>query len=134
MSGRAILDAIVAGETSPEKLVEIGSGRLKASRKTLIEALRGYVTPHHRPQLPQLHGITMKGCAIDEDNFRCGGRIVRMGEAPRRIHFGIVESTALGGGVGEPGVPPVAPAIANAVFALTGKRGRDLPLVTSVEV
>lgn len=48
MSGRAILDAIVAGEGNPEKLVELTSGRLKASRKTLIEALRGNVTPHHR--------------------------------------------------------------------------------------
>lgn len=48
MSGRAILDAIVAGETNPEKLVALASDRLKASRKTLIEALRGNVTPHHR--------------------------------------------------------------------------------------
>jgi transposase len=47
-SGRAILDALVAGETAPEKLVELCSTRLKASRKSLIEALRGRVTEHHR--------------------------------------------------------------------------------------
>ncbi len=47
-SGRAILDALVAGETNPERLVALCSGRLKASRKVLIEALRGRVTDHHR--------------------------------------------------------------------------------------
>jgi transposase len=47
-SGRAILEAIIAGESNPEKLVELCSGRLKASRKELIEALRGRVTSHHR--------------------------------------------------------------------------------------
>jgi transposase len=47
-SGRAILDALVAGETDPEKLIALCSGRLKASRKALIEALRGRVTDHHR--------------------------------------------------------------------------------------
>lgn len=76
-------------------------------------------------------GITMKGGAIEQDNFRGGGRIVRIGEAPRRISVDLVESTAAPGGVGEPGVPPVAPAIANAIFALTGKRIRELPLSKS---
>jgi transposase len=47
-SGRAVLDAIAAGETAPEKLVDLTSGRLKASREALIEALRGNVRDHHR--------------------------------------------------------------------------------------
>ena len=73
-------------------------------------------------------GITMKGGAIEQDNFRGGGRIVRINEAPRRTYPSISwRATAAPGGVGEPGVPPVAPAIANAVFALTGKRIRELP-------
>jgi isoquinoline 1-oxidoreductase beta subunit len=55
-------------------------------------------------------------------------RLVRIGEAPRRIHVDIAASDGPPGGIGEPGVPPVAPAIANAVFALTGRRIRELPL------
>jgi molybdopterin-binding aldehyde dehydrogenase-like protein len=78
--------------------------------------------------------ITMNGGAIEQDNFRGAGRIVRMGEAPRRITVDLVNSTAAPGGVGEPGVPPVAPAIANAIFALTGKRFRALPLSKSITV
>ena len=79
-------------------------------------------------------GITMKNGAIEQENFRGGGRIVRIGEAPRRICVDLVESNAAPGGVGEPGVPPVAPAIANAMFALTGKRVRELPLSKSIAV
>ena len=47
-SGRRILDALVAGETDPEKLVQLTSGRLKAGRIVLVEALRGRITKHHR--------------------------------------------------------------------------------------
>jgi transposase len=47
-SGRAIIDALIAGETDPEKLVALTTGRLKASRSTLVEALRGRVREHHR--------------------------------------------------------------------------------------
>ncbi|HYP88693.1 MAG TPA: molybdopterin cofactor-binding domain-containing protein, partial [Polyangiaceae bacterium] len=79
-------------------------------------------------------GITMKNGAIEQRNFRDGGRIVRINEAPRRVHIDIVESEAAPGGVGEPGVPPVAPALANAVFALTGKRVRELPLSREMAV
>jgi isoquinoline 1-oxidoreductase beta subunit len=79
-------------------------------------------------------GITMKDGAVEQRNFRDGGRILRIGEAPKSIHLDIVESDAPPSGVGEPGVPPVAPAIANAVFALTGRRVRELPLSKSVPV
>jgi transposase len=47
-SGRAVLDALVTGETDPEKLVELTDGRLKAPRDLLVEALRGNVRDHHR--------------------------------------------------------------------------------------
>jgi transposase len=48
ISGRAIVRGIIAGETSPEKLLAATTGRLRASRADLIEALRGRVRPHHR--------------------------------------------------------------------------------------
>jgi transposase len=47
-SGRAILKALVAGETDPERLADLTSGRLKATRTELVEALTGRVTAHHR--------------------------------------------------------------------------------------
>ena len=53
-SGRAILTALVAGETDPEQLVTLVSDRVKARRREIVEALRGRVTPHHRFLL-QLH-------------------------------------------------------------------------------
>ncbi len=77
--------------------------------------------------------ITMKKGATEQSNFR-DFRLVRMAEAPRKIHVEVVPSEGAPGGVGEPGVPPVAPAIANALFALTGQRVRELPLVKSVPV
>jgi isoquinoline 1-oxidoreductase beta subunit len=55
-------------------------------------------------------------------------RIPRIGEAPREIVVQVVPSTALPGGVGEPGVPPIGAAICNAIFAATGKRIRALPI------
>jgi transposase len=47
-SGRAILRALIAGETDPERLLERTTGRLQAPRERLIEGLRGLVTQHHR--------------------------------------------------------------------------------------
>lgn len=48
------MGALIAGETDPEKLVELAHPSLKAGRAALVEALRGRVTPHHR-FLFQLH-------------------------------------------------------------------------------
>jgi len=54
VSGRAILQALVAGEQDPERLADLVHGRLKASRAELVAALHGRVTAHHRFLL-QLH-------------------------------------------------------------------------------
>jgi isoquinoline 1-oxidoreductase beta subunit len=48
-----------------------------------------------------------------------------------RIETHILPSDAHPEGVGEPGTPPIAPAVANALYALTGQRLRSLPLKTS---
>jgi isoquinoline 1-oxidoreductase beta subunit len=53
--------------------------------------------------------------------------VVRMSEAPR-IETHIVTSGDKLGGIGEPGTPPIAPAVCNAIFALTGKPVRRLPI------
>ena len=53
-----------------------------------------------------------------------------MNEAPT-IHVYLVESDAQPKGVGEPGLPPIAPAVTNAVYAATGKRIRELPIQLS---
>lgn len=48
VTGRAMLNALVSGETDPERLAELRDARLKTPREELIKALRGKVTPHHR--------------------------------------------------------------------------------------
>ncbi|MEM7388143.1 MAG: molybdopterin cofactor-binding domain-containing protein, partial [Verrucomicrobiota bacterium] len=72
--------------------------------------------------------ITAKNGRIQQTNFN-SYRVARMAEAPKEIHIHLVESDEPPGGVGEPGVPPVAPAIGNALFAANGQRVRDLPMV-----
>ena len=71
--------------------------------------------------------ITATNGAIDQSNFN-NYPIARMNRAPRKIDVHVVESEAPPAGVGEPGLPPFAPALYNAVFAATGKRVRELPL------
>ncbi len=74
-----------------------------------------------------LHGkITAKDGAIEQSNFH-DYTMTRMHEVPP-IDITIVDSDEAATGVGEPGVPPIAPAIVNAIFNATGKRYRTLPL------
>ena len=74
-----------------------------------------------------LHGkITAKDGAIEQSNFH-DYTMTRMHEVPP-IDITIVDNDEAATGVGEPGVPPIAPAIVNAIFNATGKRYRTLPL------
>jgi len=70
--------------------------------------------------------ITIKNGRVEQSNFH-DYPLLRMDEMPE-IVVAIVPSQENPGGVGEPGTPPIAPAIANAVFKATGKRLRRLPL------
>jgi CO/xanthine dehydrogenase Mo-binding subunit len=69
--------------------------------------------------------ITVKNGRIEQNNFY-DYTVLRMADAPH-IETHIVPSTVKPTGIGELGTPPIAPAIGNAVFALTGKRVRTLP-------
>jgi isoquinoline 1-oxidoreductase subunit beta len=70
--------------------------------------------------------ITVKDGAAEQSNFN-DYRMLRLAEAPEVVSV-IVPSGDFWGGVGEPPVPPVAPALCNAIFAATGRRIRSLPV------
>ncbi len=70
--------------------------------------------------------ITLREGRVQETNFHTY-RALRMFESPV-IETHVVPSEKDPTGVGEPGVPPVAPALCNAIFAATGKRIRTLPV------
>jgi isoquinoline 1-oxidoreductase beta subunit len=69
--------------------------------------------------------ITLKDGRVEQDNFN-GYRVLRINEMPK-VEVHIVASAEAPTGVGEPGVAPLGPAVANAIFAATGKRTYVLP-------
>jgi isoquinoline 1-oxidoreductase beta subunit len=70
--------------------------------------------------------ITIKNGRVEQGNYN-DYPVLHISEMPR-VETHIVRSREKPGGIGEPGVPPVAPAVANAVFAATGVRIRHLPI------
>lgn len=73
--------------------------------------------------------ITIQNGAVKQSNLH-DYQVLRMNAAPE-IHVEIINSGERAGGAGEPGTPPVAPALTNAIFAATGRRVRDLPVKTA---
>lgn len=70
--------------------------------------------------------ITLKDGKVEQNNFD-GYQLVRMPQSPKKINVHIIESSRKPTGVGEPPVPPLAPALANAYYKLTGSRVYALP-------
>ena len=117
--------------------VEIVKGQVKVERATLAVDCGHAVNP--RTVAEQMSGgliygltaalygkMTVKDGAIVEGNFDTYP-MVRMADAPKiDVHFAL-SGGGKWGGVGEPGTAPIAPAVANAIFAITGKRIRQLP-------
>jgi len=80
--------------------------------------------------LATLGEITFKNGRVEQDNFH-QYQVTRMAAAPREIKLHLLPASNWSvplGGVGEPGLPPIAPALCNAIFAATGKRIRQLPI------
>ena len=79
--------------------------------------------------------ITFKNGAAEQSNFN-DYRMIRINEAPARTNTYIVPAgtEVASSGVGEPGVPPFAPALCNAIFAAVGKRIRRLPIADQLSV
>jgi isoquinoline 1-oxidoreductase beta subunit len=76
--------------------------------------------------------ITLDKGEVQQSNFH-DYRSLRIDEMPK-VEVHIVPSAEVPTGVGEPGVPPLAPAVANALFAATGKRVRALPFTSAFEI
>jgi len=118
--------------------VEVDNGKLRIPRvDTVVDA--GLVVHPDRVKA-QFEGaavfgaglamsgeITAKDGRIVQSNFN-NYTVARMDDSPVETHVSIIGTDALPAGVGEPGVPPIAPAICNAIFAATGKRIRELPI------
>jgi isoquinoline 1-oxidoreductase beta subunit len=77
--------------------------------------------------IAMLGEITAADGRVKQGNFDTYP-VARINESPYETHIHLVPSEGLPTGAGEPGVPPMAPAIANAIFAATGKRIRELPI------
>lgn len=76
--------------------------------------------------------ITVKEGAVEQSNFH-DYLVARMPQVPP-LYVHLVDSDEVPGGVGEPGMSPVAPSITNAIFHACGKRVRDLPVKNTLEV
>ncbi len=117
--------------------VSIEDGRLKVHKITCVIDCGQTVNPRIvESQLESaiIYGlsaalwgdITLRGGRVQQRNFN-DYRVLRLNETPE-LDIHIIPSDAPPGGIGETGLPPVAPAICNAIFAATGKRLRSLPI------
>jgi isoquinoline 1-oxidoreductase beta subunit len=118
--------------------VEAGNGKIRIPRVDIAIDTGKVIHPDR--VRAQLEGASVLGASgalmgeitasngrIQQSNFN-NYPVARLNEAPVATHVHIVPSTAPPAGVGEPGVPPMPPAICNAIFAATGKRPRELPI------
>ncbi len=125
-------------ETYMAQVVEVSvkDGKIKVHRVVVAVDLGSMVNPNIVEQQLEsnivfgltaaLYGdITLKDGRVQQTNFH-DYKLLRMPETPK-IEMHIVKSTEKPGGIGEPGMALLSPAVANAVYALTGKRLRKMP-------
>ena len=137
--GRARGIALMEGyETYMAQVAEVSvqGGQIKVHRVVVAVDLGQMVNPNIVEQQLEsnivfgltalLYGnITLKAGRVEQTNFH-DYKLLRMNEMPK-VEMHIVKSTEKPGGIGEPGMALISPAVANAVFTLTGKRLRKMP-------
>ncbi len=111
-SGRAILEAVIAGEDDPERLVDLTRGRLKAPRAVLVEALRGRVRDHHR-FLFKLHLAQVDALQLAVRDVEA-----RLGEALQPFHRNIDLLIT---------IPGISATTARVMVSEIGSTWRDFP-------
>jgi isoquinoline 1-oxidoreductase beta subunit len=119
-----------------------GSGKIRIPRVTQVVDVGMVANPDRVRSQFEGAAVMAASIALTGEISTADGRVrqsnfhdypvARMNQAPIQTDVHIIESDALPGGVGEPGVPPCVPAFTNAVFAATGKRHRELPLSKNV--
>lgn len=133
----AVVGVVVAVSKDASDRVRVDEAWIVADAGTIVNTERARAQMEGAVIFGLSHAlygeITMKNGATEQSNFR-DYRLMRLHEAPKKIHVELVASKAPPAGIGEPGVPPVAPALANAIFALTGTRIRELPVSKVVKV
>ena len=117
--------------------VEVKDGRLKVMEMHSVTDAGTVVNPdrvHAQMEGAMIFGLSLalmgqiefkEGTPV-QSNFH-DYPVVRLNQVPNIVKTHILPSDAPASGVGEPGVPPIAPSIANAVFAATGQRIREFP-------
>ena len=85
-SGRAMLEALIAGESDPERLADLAQGTARKKRSALVESLRGRVTPHHRALLRlHLQLVDALQAALREIDASLGKALAPIQQAVRRL-------------------------------------------------
>ncbi|MBB5204724.1 isoquinoline 1-oxidoreductase beta subunit [Inhella inkyongensis] len=116
------------GKARRPRLLEVHAGvhcNLCVNPRTVEAQVQGAALMALGTTLPN-HRITLKDGRVEQGNFDAYA-MPRMADAPQRVAVHIVPSQDAPTGMGEPGLPPLAPALANAVARLTGRRQRELP-------
>jgi isoquinoline 1-oxidoreductase beta subunit len=116
--------SVVAGEVKVHRMVSAIDCGLAVNPDSLKAQMESSVSFGLGAALQS--EITFKEGMVQQSNFH-DYQVMRMASMPK-VEVFIVPSTEKMGGVGEPGLPPVAPAVTNAIFAATGKRIRTLPI------
>ncbi len=121
----AEVDVSPKGEVRVERVVVVVDSGHVVNPRTVEMQMEGGVI---YGLTAALYGeISIKNGAVEQGNFDTY-EMVRMADAPKiEVHMALTGGSKWGG-IGEPGTPPIAPAVCNAIFAATGKRIRSLPI------